>query len=57
MLEDEKLSPYFKNFVFSYGLYKPEEYDKWLKSADFSVKRLEMYSKDIPLEGYKGLFG
>jgi trans-aconitate 2-methyltransferase len=28
MLEDEKWSSYFKNFVFPYGFYGSEEYDK-----------------------------
>ena len=56
MLEDEKWSSYFKNFVFPYGFYGPDEYDKWLKDAGFSVKRLEMHSKDMALEGEKGLF-
>lgn len=55
MLEDEKWSSYFRNFVFPYGFYGPEEYGKWLKDAGFSVKRLEMHSKDMALEGEKGL--
>ncbi len=56
MLEDEKWSSSFKNFVFPYGLYVPGGYDKLLKDAGFSVKRLQMHSKDMSLEGEKGLF-
>lgn len=56
MLESEKWSSYFRNFVFPFGFYGPEEYDKWLKEANFSVKRLEIISKDLALEGEKGLF-
>lgn len=55
MLEDEKWSSYFRDFVFPYGFYGPEEYGKWLKDAGFSVKRLELISKDMALEGEKGL--
>lgn len=56
MLEDEKWSYYFRNFVFPYGFYGPEEYSKWLKDAGFSVKRLELSSKDMVLKGEKGLY-
>ena len=34
----------------------PEEYGKWLKDAGFSIKLLELISKDVALEGEKGLF-
>jgi len=56
MLEDEKWSSYFKNFEFPYGFFGPDEYGKWLKDAGFSVKRLELYSKDMALEGEKRFF-
>jgi len=56
MLEDEKWSPHFRDFVFPYGFYGLEEYGKWLKKAGFSVKRLELSPKDMVLEGKKGLF-
>lgn len=56
MLEDEKWSSYFRDFVFPYGFYGPEEYGKWLKDAGFSIQRLELISKDMALEGEKGLF-
>lgn len=55
MLEDEKWSPYFENFVFPYGFYGPEEYGKWLKNAGFSVRGVELYSKDMALKGKEGL--
>lgn len=55
-LEYEKQSFYFKNFAFPYGFYGLDKYDKWLKDANFSVKHLEMHSKDMALEGEKGLF-
>lgn len=56
MLENEKWSYYFRDFMFPYGFYGPEEYGKWLKDAGFSVKRLKMISKDMALQGEKGLF-
>lgn len=56
MLENEKWSPYFRDFVFPFGFYEPEEYGEWLKNAGFSVKRLELNPKDMALEGKKGLF-
>jgi len=57
MLDGEKWSPYFRNFVFPYGFYGPEEYGKWLKSAGFSAGRAELYSKDMALKGKEGLSG
>jgi trans-aconitate methyltransferase len=56
MIVDKKWSPYFRNFEFPYGFYGHEEYGKWLKDTGFSVMRLEMLSKDMVLEGEKGLF-
>lgn len=56
MLADKKWSSYFKNFEFPYGFYGPAEYGKWLESAGFAVKRLEIHLKDMALEGEKGLF-
>lgn len=56
MFKDEKWNSYFRDFVFPYGSYGPEEYGKWLKDSGFSVKRLQMSSKDMALEGKKGLF-
>ncbi|AKB56581.1 SAM-dependent methyltransferase [Methanosarcina sp. A14] len=56
MLENEKWSSYFRDFVFPYGFYGPEEYGKWLKDAGFLIKRLELISKDIALHGESRLF-
>jgi trans-aconitate methyltransferase len=56
ILEDEKWSPYFRDFEFPYGFYGPEEYGEWLKNAGFTAERLELLSKDMALEGEKGLF-
>lgn len=56
IVENEKWSSYFRNFVSPYGFYSPEEYGKWLKDAGFSIKRLELIPKDMALEGEKGLF-
>jgi trans-aconitate 2-methyltransferase len=55
MLENKKWSSYFRDFTSPYGFYGSEEYGKWLKEAGFSVKCLEMPSKDMVLEGEKGL--
>jgi trans-aconitate 2-methyltransferase len=56
MLENERWNTYFRDFVFPYGFYGPEEYSNWLKNAGFSVKRLEMISKDMALDGKKGIY-
>ncbi|HWQ48487.1 MAG TPA: methyltransferase domain-containing protein [Methanosarcina sp.] len=56
MLENEKWRSYFKDFVFPYGFYGPEEYGKWLKDTGFSIKRLELIPKDMVLQGKSGLF-
>lgn len=55
MLEDKKWSCYFRDFVFPYGFYGPEEYRKWLKNTGFIVKRPEMNSKDMALVGKESL--
>ncbi len=47
MLENEKWSSDFRDFIFPYGFYGPEEYGKWLKDAGFSIKCLELISKNI----------
>jgi trans-aconitate 2-methyltransferase len=57
MIDNKKWSSYFRDFVFPYGFYGPEEYGKWLNNVGFSVKRLELISKDMALEGKKGLIG
>lgn len=57
MLDEEKWSSYFRDFVFPCGYYGPEEYGRWLKNAGFSIKRLEMIPKDMVLEGEKGVSG
>jgi Trans-aconitate methyltransferase len=56
MLENKKWNSYFRDFVFPYGFYGPEEYGKWLKDAGFSIKCLELIPKDMALQGEKGLF-
>ena len=45
MLENEKWSPYFRNFGFPFRFYGPEEYGDWLKNAGFPVKPLELNPK------------
>jgi trans-aconitate methyltransferase len=57
MLKEEKWSPYFRDFIPASGFYGPEEYGRWLKNAGFSIKRLEMITKDMVLEGEKGVSG
>lgn len=57
MIDNKKWSSYFRDFAFPYGFYGPEEYGKWLNNVGFSVKRLELISKDMALEGKKGLIG
>lgn len=53
MLENENWSSYFRDFVFPSGFYGLEEYGKWLKDAGFSIKHLELNSKDMALEEKK----
>jgi hypothetical protein len=50
MLEDEKWSSYFKNFVFPYGLYVPGEYDKLLKMQVFQLSVLKCTQKTCLLK-------
>lgn len=55
MIEDEKWSSYFKDFIFPYGFYRPEEYREWLRNAGFSVQSTELIPKNMVLEGKEGL--
>lgn len=57
MLEDKKWSSYFDDFVFPFSFYGPEEYRGWLENIGFSVKRLEIYPKDMVFKDKQGLFG
>jgi len=57
LISEEDCQPYFKNFTFPYGFYGPEEYTPWLKEAGFKVKRIELFPKDMKLQGKEGLRG
>jgi len=54
-ISEEDCKPYFKNFTFPYGFYGPEEYAPWLREAGFKPERIELFPKDMKLQGKEGL--
>ena len=57
LISEEDCKPYFKNFTFPYGFYGPEEYIPWLLDAGFKPERVELFPKDMKLQGKDGLMG
>jgi trans-aconitate 2-methyltransferase len=57
LISEEDCKPYFKNFTFPYGFYGPEEYKVWLNEAGFKTERVELFPKDMKLQGKDGLIG
>jgi trans-aconitate 2-methyltransferase len=57
LISEEDCKPYFKNFTFPYGFYGPEEYTPWLREAGFKPERIELFPKDMKLQGKEGLMG
>ncbi len=57
LISEEDCKPYFKNFTFPYGFYAPEEYKGWLQEAGFKPIRVELFPKEMKLEGKEGLAG
>ena len=57
LISEEDCKPYFKNFTFPYGFYGPEEYNPWLREAGFKPERVELFPKDMKLQGKEGLAG
>ncbi len=57
LISEEDCKPYFKNFTFPYGFYGPEEYTLWLRDAGFKPERVELFPKDMKLQGKDGLAG
>jgi trans-aconitate methyltransferase len=48
---------FFTNFTFPYGFYDPEEYKSFLYEAGLVPERLELFPKDMKLNGAEGLAG
>jgi trans-aconitate 2-methyltransferase len=57
LISEDDCKPYFKNFSFPYGFYEPEEYTKWLCAAGFKPERVELFPRDMVLQGKEGLAG
>jgi trans-aconitate methyltransferase len=56
-ISEEDCKPYFKNFTFPYGFYEPKQYKVWLQEAGFRPDRVELFPKDMVLQGKEGLIG
>jgi len=57
LISEEDCKPYFKNFTFPYGFYGPEEYKPWLWETGFKLERIDLFPKDMKLQGKEGLMG
>jgi trans-aconitate 2-methyltransferase len=57
LISEEDCKPYFKNFTFPYGFYGPDEYTQWLRDSGFKPERVELFPKDMKLQGKEGLSG
>ncbi|MDM8523757.1 methyltransferase domain-containing protein [Desulfococcaceae bacterium HSG8] len=57
LFERKKWRPYFENFIFPYGFYGPDDYEKWLTQAGLQARRVELIPKDMKHKGKEGLAG
>jgi len=55
LISEEDCKPYFKNFTFPYGFYTPEQYRVWLEDAGFKAERINLFPKEMKLQGKEGL--
>jgi trans-aconitate methyltransferase len=52
-----KWSPFFADFLFPYGFYSVDEYQRWLTQAGFKPRRVELIPKDMKHKGKDGFAG
>ncbi|XHH09273.1 MAG: methyltransferase domain-containing protein [Candidatus Bathyarchaeia archaeon] len=57
MLTLEPWRQYFAGFKFPYGFFDAKEYAAFLEKADLKPLRLELFPKDMKLQGAEGLAG
>lgn len=55
LIQQEKWKAYFKDFVFPWFYYSPEEYRPWLEKAGLKINRIELITKDLTYKGKKDL--
>ncbi len=53
----EPWKEFLTNMSFPYGFYDPEEYKSFLKEAGLTPERVELFPKDMKLNGSEGLAG
>jgi trans-aconitate methyltransferase len=57
MLQVEPWKQYFESFMFPYGFFDTKEYTSLLEEADLEPLRVELFPKDMKLQGAEGLAG
>lgn len=57
LMKTNRWKKYFKDFVFGYYFYGPEEYPQWLEQAGLKKIRVELIPKDMIHKGKDGLMG
>lgn len=57
IVHEKEWCPFFADFTFPYGFYKPEEYIQWLQEAKLHPKKVELIPKDMSYENKDGLAG
>ncbi len=57
VITSEEWKKYFDDFVFPYTFCNIPDYEKWLPSAGYKAKRIELINKDMVHENEEGLKG
>ena len=57
LMKTPKWSPFFANFLFPYGFYSVDEYERWLAQTGFQSRRVELIPKDMTHKGKDGFAG
>jgi trans-aconitate methyltransferase len=57
LMQTTKWSPFFADFLFPYGFYSVDEYQRWLALAGFQSRRVALIPKDMIHKGKDGFAG
>ena len=59
IMQHAEWKDYFKDFLFPYGFYSPEEYTPWIQSAGLELQQIKLIPKDMTyksIDAFKGWF-
>ena len=57
LLKKPKWTPFFADFLFPYGFYGVDDYQRWLYRVGFKPRRVELIPKDMVHKGKDGFAG